>query len=160
MNAVRKVILKNLDKPYQECMQYGMIGYCVPHSIFPSGYHCNPEQPLPFAGLASQKGHMSLHLMGLYMSPERERQFRDAWARTGKKLDMGKACLRFKKVEDLSLEVIAEAIRRMPAKEYIAIYEANLAKMMAAKKPATKRPARKAPAKKTAKATGRAASTR
>ncbi|MCC6130446.1 MAG: DUF1801 domain-containing protein, partial [Acidobacteria bacterium] len=104
--AVRDVIRKNLDPSYEEGMQYGMIGYYVPHSVYPAGYHCDPKQPLPFAGLASQKGHMSLYLMCVYGDSEQEKWFREEWAKTGKKLDMGKSCVRFKKVEDLALGVI------------------------------------------------------
>lgn len=157
LQAVREVILKNLDKDYQECMGYGMMGYAVPHSVYPPGYHCDPKQPLPFAGLASQKGHMSLYLMCTYMNSGEDGWFRKAWAKTGKKLDMGKSCIRFKKVEDLALEVIGEAIRRVPAKKYIEIYEsllknrtptprAEIAKKTAAKK-AAKKTAKKAAAK-------------
>lgn len=129
LEAVRKVIRANLDG-YEEGMQYGMIGYYVPHSTFPAGYHCDPKQPLPFGGLASQKSHMSLYLMGLYMTGENGelvRWFQDAWKKSGKKLDMGKACIRFKKLDDLALDVLAEAIRRMPAKKYVAVYSAVLA---------------------------------
>lgn len=126
LEAVRAVILKNLPKGYEERMQYGMIGYCVPHSIYPAGYHCDTSQPLPFGGLASQKGHMSLYLMGLYMSEDRLRKFQDAWKASGKKLDMGKSCIRFKKVEDVPLGVVGEAVRGMPVKEYIAVYEGAL----------------------------------
>jgi hypothetical protein len=131
--AVRETILKNLDKDYEEGMTYGMIGYYVPHRLFPAGYHCNPTQPLPFANLASQKQHMALYIMGLYsagdgsVTNETLRWFQQAWAKTGKKLDMGKACIRFKKLDDLPLEVIGEAIRRLPAKTYIKHYEAALA---------------------------------
>src|SRR5690242_19020399 len=96
VEAVRRVILENLDKDYEEGIQYGMIGYYVPHRVHPAGYHCDPKQPLPFAGVASQKNHMSIHLMAVYGSPEQEKLFKDAWAKTGKKLDMGKACIRFK----------------------------------------------------------------
>src|SRR3954452_7713248 len=108
LNAVRDVIFKNLDRKYEEGMQYGMIGYYVPHSVYPKGYHCDPKQPLPFAGLASQKNYMSVYLMSLYSVDDNPgnphaRWFRDAWTKTGKKLDMGKACIRFKKVEDLPL---------------------------------------------------------
>jgi len=127
VEAVRKVILKNLDKDYIENMSYGMIGYCVPHSVYPPGYHCNPEQALPFAGLASQKNYMSVYLMCTYGNSSHLKWFQEAWAKTGKKLDMGKSCIRFKKVEDLALEVIGEAIRRVPAKKYIAEVEAGLA---------------------------------
>ncbi|MFO1076271.1 MAG: DUF1801 domain-containing protein [Planctomycetota bacterium] len=121
--SVRGVILKHLDKEYAEDMSYGMIGYHVPLSIYPPGYHCNPQQGLPFAGLASQKNYMSLYLMGLYEGTEEEGWFRAAWKATGKKLDMGKCCIRFKRVEDLALDVIAEAVRRMPAKRWIGVYE-------------------------------------
>ena len=119
LEAVRKVVLKNLDKDYEEGIQYGMIGYYVPHRVHPPGYHCDPKQPLPFAGLASQKNYMSLYLMCIYGDSEHAEWFRRAWAKTGKKLDMGKSCLRFKKVDDLALEVIGEAIKRVPASKYI-----------------------------------------
>ncbi|HYE03661.1 MAG TPA: DUF1801 domain-containing protein, partial [Phycisphaerales bacterium] len=95
LQAVRRVILDNLDRDFEEGMQYGMIGYYVPHRVFPPGYHCDPKQPLPFAGLASQKNYMSVYLMGLYGAPEEESWFRRAWAASGKKLDMGKSCIRF-----------------------------------------------------------------
>src|SRR5262247_2253840 len=85
IEAVRRVILENLDKDYEEGMQYGMIGYYVPHRVHPAGYHFDPRQPLPFASLASQKNHMSLGLMCVYANPDEDRRFRVAWARTGKK---------------------------------------------------------------------------
>jgi Domain of unknown function (DU1801) len=132
ISAVRKVILENLDASYEEGIQYGVIGYYVPHRVYPKGYHCDPKQPLPFAALASKKNYMSLYLMSVYCgcvdgSPANRyaRWFREAWARSGKKLDMGKACIRFKKVEDLPLDVIAEAIRRVPASMYIEFCEAS-----------------------------------
>ncbi len=126
VEAVRKVILKNLDKDYKEGMQYGAICYYVPHTVYPYGYHCDPKLPLPFAGLGSQKNHISLGMMCHYNAPEEDAWFRDAWLKTGKKLDMGKCCVRFKKFEDVPLEVIGQAIKRMPAKKYIAIYEQAL----------------------------------
>src|SRR5688572_28598907 len=126
IDAVRKVVLKNLDKDYEEGMQYGMIGYYVPHRLYPAGYHCDPKQPLPFACLASQKNYMSLYGMCLYGSSEHLQKFEKAWAKTGKKLDMGKSCIRFKRVDDLALEVIAETIRTMPARKYIEIYETSI----------------------------------
>ena len=104
LQAVRQVILANLDADYEEGMQYGMIGYYVPHRVFPDGYHCDPKQPLPFAGLASQKGHLSLYLMTTY-SPQGHAGgdwFRKAWLATGRKLDMGKACVRFQKADDVA----------------------------------------------------------
>jgi hypothetical protein len=123
IQAVRQVVLKNLDKGYEEGMTYGMIGYYVPHKVYPPGYHCDPKQPLPFAGLASQKNHMAVYLMCIYGGTEHESWFRKEWAKTGKKLDMGKSCIRFKKLEDLSLDVIGKTIARVPLKKYIAHYE-------------------------------------
>src|SRR5262245_34994403 len=117
LQAVRHVILRNLDKEYEEGMQYGMIGYYVPHHVYPAGYHCDPRQALPFAGLASQKNHMAVYLMCVYGNEEQRRSFEESWKRTGKKLDMGKSCIRFKKVEDLALDVLGEAIRRVPARK-------------------------------------------
>ena len=121
---VRDVFLANLDKDYEEGMSYGMIGYCVPFRVFPAGYHCDPKQALPFAALASQKNYLSVYMMGIYADGDDPESswFRKAWAKTGKKLDMGKCCIRFKKVEDLALDVIAEALRRMPAKRYVEYY--------------------------------------
>ena len=134
VEAVREVILANLDSGYSEAMQYGMIGYAVPHSVFPAGYHCDPKQPLPFAALASQKNYVSLYLMGLYFGCTGDHEtdeatwFRDAWAKAGKKkLDMGKSCVRFKKLDEVPLEVIGEAVRRMPAQLYIERYQQGLA---------------------------------
>jgi Domain of unknown function (DU1801) len=139
ISLVRDMIVKNLDSSYEEGMQYGMIGYYVPHRVYPKGYHCDPTQPLPFAYLGSQKNYMSLYLMSVYCgctndSPANQhaRWFREAWAKTGKKMNMGKACIRFKKIEDLPLAVIGEAIRRVPASAYIEFFEASLA--MAAKR--------------------------
>jgi len=130
IETVRSVILANLDKDYEEGMQYGMIGYYIPHRIYPAGYHADPKQGLPFAALASQKNYMSVYLMGLYCGciegvsdTNLVRWFREAWAKTGKKLNMGKACIRFKKADDLALDVLGEAIRRMPARKYVEVYE-------------------------------------
>ena len=129
LEAVRKVILKNLDKGYAESMTYGMIGYFIPHSVYPPGYHCDPKMPLPFASLASQKNHMSLGLMSLYGNMAQFSWFQSEWAKTGKKLDMGKACIRFKRLEDLPLELIGEAVRRATVKAYIDHYETALLTM-------------------------------
>lgn len=135
IEAVRKVILKNLDGDYEEGMQYGMIGYYVPHHVHPEGYHCDPRQPLPFAALASQKNYMSLYLMCVYGGGDLLKWFEKEWARAGKKLDMGKCCVRFKKLEDLALDVIGELIRRVPARTYIAQCTAALAASKRTTKP-------------------------
>lgn len=150
--AIRKVIRDNLDPDFEEGIQYGMIGYYVPHRVFPPGYHCDPKQPLPFASLASQKSHMALYLMCVYGDPKEEKFLRERWAKTGKKLDMGKSCIRFKKLDDVPLEVIGEVIRRTTAKAFIARYEATRPEPKTKKaapskaKPAAKKAA--APAKK------------
>jgi hypothetical protein len=117
--AVRNVILENLDKDFEEGMQYGMIGYYVPHRVYPDGYHCDPRQPLPLAALGSQKNYMSLHLMCIYFDPNQLKWFQQAWTSAGKKLDMGKACVRFKSLDDVPLEVVAEVFRRVRAANYI-----------------------------------------
>ena len=143
LSAIRSVILKNLDKDFEEGMQYGMIGYYVPHRIFPDGYHCDPRQPLPFVSVASQKNHMAVYLMCIYMDKSEE-EFRKAWQKTGKKLDMGKSCIRFKKLEDVALDVIADVIRNITAKGFVARYQGEL------QKNAAKKPAKKTAAKKTA----------
>src|SRR5215469_4748056 len=123
IEAVREVILANLDQDYEEGIQYGMIGYYVPHRVYPAGYHCDPKQPLPFAALASQKGYMSVYLMCIYGHEALRSWFEDAWAKAGKKLSMGKSCVRFKKLDDLALEVIGEAIRQVPTRKYIEYVE-------------------------------------
>ena len=134
IKKVRQVIKKNLPKGMAEGMQYGMIGYFVPHKIYPAGYHCDPKQPLPFAGLASQKGHMSFYLCTLYQNPELEAWFRERMAAAGKKLDMGKGCIRFKKLEDLPLDVVGEMVGRMTVAEVVANYEQQREQSRHAKK--------------------------
>src|SRR5205085_2886790 len=113
-----------LDEDYEEGMQYGMIAYYVPHRIFPAGYHCDPTKPLCYAGLASQKNYMSLYLMSVYGDEKQAEAFKKAWTKTGKKLDMGKCCIRFKKLDDLPLDVIGRTIKSVPVKKYIKHYEA------------------------------------
>ncbi len=144
IEAVRKVVLANVDRDsVQETMGYGMIGFSIPHRVFPQGYHCDPSKPVPFIALASQKQYMSLYLMGVYGGSEVERFLRDGFAKAGLRVDLGKCCLRFKKLEDLDLDVVAETIRRVPAREYLDRYIAAVPKN-AWKKSATKqRPAAK-----------------
>jgi hypothetical protein len=163
--AVREVIRANLGPGFEEGMQYGMVGYYVPHSVFPAGYHCDPKQPLPFAALGSQKNHMALYLMCIYDggsgNPHAE-WFQREWKKSGKKLDMGKACIRFKKLDDLPLDVIGATFRRMTAKGYVEQYERaraaykpksrdEIKKMMAERARAkTDAPAKKAPVQQAA----------
>jgi hypothetical protein len=123
IGAVRKVILENLPEGYEECMQYGMIGYVVPHSIYPAGYHCDPKQPLQYVCLGSQKNHMALHAMCAYGDKATLEWLQKSFKAAGKKLDMGKACLRFKKLDDLPLDVIGQLIARVPVNAYVARVE-------------------------------------
>ena len=123
LSAVRKVIAANLPEGYAECMFCGMIGYVVPHSIYPAGYHCNPSQPLQYAALGSQKNHMAIYLCNVYGDPATEKWFRRSFQKTGKKLDMGKSCVRFRKLEDLPLDLIGKVIARTPVKKYLARIE-------------------------------------
>jgi hypothetical protein len=134
ISAVRDVILANLPAGYEEVMQYGMIGYVVPHRLYPAGYHCKPSDPLPYAALGSQKNHMAIYLCNVYGNKETETWFRKAYLATGKKLDMGKSCVRFKKIEQLPLDVIGQVIARTPVQKYITGVEAAL-KARAAGKP-------------------------
>ncbi|MBN8645005.1 MAG: DUF1801 domain-containing protein [Planctomycetes bacterium] len=154
IDTLRRVILDNLDKGYKEIMQYGMICYSVPHDIYPHGYHCDPKQPLPFVALASQKNYMSLYLFCSYVADhaggDEANWFRTAWEATGRKLDMGKSCVRFKKIEDVALDVVGQAIKRMPVKRHIEFYEAALAQSRKAPAASNKPASKKTPAKKPA----------
>lgn len=133
IEAVRKVILANLDKDYEEGMMWGMIGYAVPHRVWPLGYHCDPKKPLMMCSLASQKNDMTFYLMSVYgggggVGNSSERAwFEKAWKATGRKLNMGGCCIHFKKLEDAALDVIGEAVRRMPARTYVENYVKSLA---------------------------------
>lgn len=131
LEAVRAAINDNLDRDgYEEGMSYGMICWVVPHRVFPAGYHCNPAQALPFAALASQKNYCSVYvplvvpadLENQGQDSELYRWFVDAWKKSGKKLDMGKCCIRFKRAEDLALDVLGELIRRVPVERFVASY--------------------------------------
>lgn len=126
LSTVRKVILDNLAEGFEEGMQYGMIGYYVPHTLYPSGYHCDPKQALPFGGLASQKNHMSLYLMCAYGEGPVKEEFVQGFKDAGKKLDMGKACVRFKRIDDLALDVVAKTVGRLSVQDWIDIYEASV----------------------------------
>jgi hypothetical protein len=126
IERVMGVIKQNLGPGYEVGMQYGMISFHVPHSIYPAGYHCDPRQPLPFAGLASQKNYLSLYCMSMYEDGGDLSWFQKEWKKTGKKLDMGKCCIRFKRADDLALGLIGEAIKRMPVERWIEFYESEI----------------------------------
>jgi uncharacterized protein YdhG (YjbR/CyaY superfamily) len=124
MEKLRKIIKKNLPKGFKESMGYGMMGWSVPHNIYPAGYHCNPKDPLPFMGLASQKNSINLYHMGIYANPKLLKWFQDAHAKAStKKLDMGKSCIRYKKPEDIPYDLIGELASKITVDEWIACYE-------------------------------------
>jgi uncharacterized protein YdhG (YjbR/CyaY superfamily) len=141
MEAVRAVIRANLPPGIEEGMQFGMIGYYVPLSTYPDTYN---GQPLCVAALASQKQYMSAYLMAVYGDPATEKWFKAEWKKTGKKLDMGKSCVRFKAVDELPLELVGRVIARVTVPAFIARYEAVKKKPAKARKAATGKPAAKA----------------
>lgn len=171
IEAVRAVILKNLDKDCEECMVWGVPAYVVPQRVFPPGHHTDPKKPLMMCGMSSQKNDMVVYLMnvfggggGLGGDPALREWFEEAWVKAGKRLGMcvagaGGCCVRFKKLEDISLEVIGEAVRRTPAETFVENYIKGLAsrgRQPDGKKPASKQATMKAakkPAKKVTKAT-------
>lgn len=127
MLALRAAIAKALPKGFEEIVAYGMPGWVVPLTAYPAGYHCTPGAPLPFLGLASQKSHISFYHMGLYADPALLAWFKAECAkRLTKRLDMGKSCVRFRKPEDVPVELLADLCRRMTPKQWIAIYESKL----------------------------------
>jgi hypothetical protein len=122
--ALRKAILKNIPKGFEEQIGYGMIGYVVPHKLYPGGYHVTPELPLPFIGLASQKNHIAVYHMA--MQGELLDWFKDEWREySTKKLDMGKACIRFRKPEDVPVDLIGILASKMTPEQWIILYEKN-----------------------------------
>ncbi len=127
MNELRKVIKKNLPKGFKEGMGYGMMGYSVPHSLYPAGYHCDPKQPLPFMGIASQKNFIAVYHMGVYADPKLLKWFTEEYKKQmPNRLDMGKSCLRFNKPENIPFKLIGELASKITPAEWIAIYEKNI----------------------------------
>ncbi|MEP7255420.1 MAG: DUF1801 domain-containing protein [Ferruginibacter sp.] len=128
ISKLRNIILKNLPKGFKEGMGYGMIGYYVPHSVYPNGYHCNPKDPLPFMNLASQKNFIAVYHMCLYGDPKLLKWFTDEYAKAAVgKLNMGKACIRFKKPENIPYKLIGELSGKVTVEKWIEVYEKNLA---------------------------------
>ncbi len=123
ITAMREALLNKLPEGFEECMTYGMLGYVVPHSLYPAGYHCDPKQPLPFISLASQKNYISLYHMGLYEGKLLD-WFREEWQKVSKKkLDMGKCCIRFKKPEDVPIALIGQLASMVTPQEWVEYYE-------------------------------------
>jgi uncharacterized protein YdhG (YjbR/CyaY superfamily) len=129
MAQLRDTILKNLPKGFSEVMAYGMLGYVVPHSIYPAGYHCDPKQPLPFVNLASQKNNISLYHMGLYANPDLMKWFTEEYPKHSQaKLDIGKSCIRFKKPDQIPYALIGELMKKMSVEDWVKGYEGILKK--------------------------------
>lgn len=124
-NKLHEIIIKNLPKGFEPAISYGGLGYVVPHKIYPAGYHCNPKEPLPFAGIASQKGSINLYHMGIYADEKLLKWFQDEYPKHSKqKLDMGKSCIRFKKMEEIPYKLVGELMKKITVKKWIGIYEA------------------------------------
>jgi len=129
MQKLREAILKNLPEGFSEEMGYGMMGYGVPHSIYPDGYHCDPKQALPFVALASQKNFIALYHMGIYANPQIYEWFVEEYPKHSKaKLDMGKSCVRFKKMDQIPFKLLGELMTKVSVKEWIETYEKNYKK--------------------------------
>lgn len=127
VEQLRKTILDNLPKGFVETMSHGTISYVVPHSIYPDGYHCDPKQPLPFISIVSQKNFIALHHMGLYANPELLQWFTEEYPKhCSTKLDMGKSCIRFKKIDMIPYLLVAELSGKMSTEEWIQLYEINI----------------------------------
>lgn len=126
---IREVVLENLSEGFKEVMCYGMLGYVVPHSLYPDGYHCDPKQALPFMNIASQKNAISLYHMGIYGNSELLDWFVSEYPKYCKsKLDMGKGCVRFKKMNEIPYQLIGELTAKMSCQDWIAMYEKNYKK--------------------------------
>lgn len=128
-NKLHNVIVKNLPDGFEAAISYGGLGYVVPHTIYPAGYHCKPIEPLPFAGLASQKNSINFYHMGIYSDPELLDWFVAEYPKHSKlKLDMGKSCIRFKKFDQIPNELIGELMQKMTVKQWVDLYESKLKK--------------------------------
>ena len=129
IKKLRTIIKKNLPKGYKEVISYGMIGYVIPHSIYPDGYHCSPELPLPFMNLASQKNFIAVYHMGIYADPKLMKWFITEYPKyVSTKLDMGKSCIRLKKMGTVPYELIGELASKMTTDDWIKLYEKNIKK--------------------------------
>lgn len=129
MSQLRKVLKKNIPKGFKETMQYGMMGYVVPHSLYPAGYHCKPTDPLPFMGIASQKNFIAVYHMGIYADPKLLKWFTTEFPKHSKaKLDMGKSCIRFKKPDQIPFDLIGELASKMTPNDWIGLYEMSMKK--------------------------------
>lgn len=127
MRKIRKAMKDNIPKGFEEGMGYGMMGWDVPHSLYPAGYHCDPKQPLPFIGLASQKNFIAIYHMGIYADKKLHDWFVSEYAKVCKtKLDMGKSCIRLKKTDDIPYKLIGELSKKMTVEDWINLYESTV----------------------------------
>lgn len=123
-NKLHEVIVKNLPKGFEPAISYGGLGYVVPHKLYPAGYHCKPEEPLPFAGIASQKDSINFYHMGIYADAELLKWFVSEYPKhSAQKLDMGKSCVRFKKMDQIPYKLIGELMKKITVKQWIEGYE-------------------------------------
>ena len=126
---LREVINSNLPEGFEETMSYGMVGFIVPHKLYPAGYHCNPKLPLPFVNLANQKNYIALYHLGIYANEELLNWFTTEYSKfSTTKLDMGKSCIRFKKIDKIPYELIGKLIAKVSAQEWISTYEKSIKK--------------------------------
>ena len=126
ITKLRETVLKNLPKGFKEVMSYGMLGYVVPHELYPGGYHCDPKLPLPFVNIASQKNFIALYHMGIYSTPDLLKWFTAEYPKHSQsKLDMGKGCIRFKKPEHIPYKLVGDLIKKVSVKDWIKTYETN-----------------------------------
>jgi len=124
---LRKVVLDNLPKGFKECINYKMLGYVVPHSKYPAGYHCDTKLPLPFMNLANQKGFIGFYHMGVYANPDLYEWFTSSYPDHAKyKLDMGKSCVRFKRMDDIPYDLVGELVGKMTPDDWISLYESKI----------------------------------
>ncbi len=127
MKRLRKVILDNIPEGFEETIGYGMIGYVVPHTIYPDGYHCTPELPLPFMNIASQKNFIAVYHMGIYADKKIMNWFTSEYPKHNKrKLDMGKSCVRFKKIDEIPYDLIGELASKMTVQDWIDSYDSKV----------------------------------
>lgn len=126
MSEIRKTISENLPEGFTECIAYNMPSFVVPHSLYPLGYHCDPKIPLPFISLASQKNFISIYHMGIYADNELLSWFENAYKELNiGKLDMGKSCIRFKKIDSIPYDLIAELSKKQSPQQWIELYESS-----------------------------------
>jgi len=127
INRLRDIIKDNIPVGFEKCISFGMIGYVVPHTIYPDGYHCNTKLPLPFLNIANQKNFVAIYHMGLYANPDLMAWFIKEYPKHCKyKIDLGKSCIRFKKIDHIPFDLIEELVKKMTTNDWISIYEENV----------------------------------